>query len=181
MLVTMNPYVITNSPHEPIGDDARVDVFDTADGSLVKTLSFGGQIASPSGIDVSGPAFALIEVAIDIVPGNPDNEINLLRDKSVDVIAFGEETFDVNLIDPQTVAFAGASIQLHKKKGPTYWIQDANGDGIDDLRARFTVEELELTTSDTSALLTAETTGGDFVFGSDSVSVVATRGRGNKK
>jgi hypothetical protein len=136
-------------------------------------------IVSLTGVAVSGP-LPFLEASIDIAPDDPDNEINLANDKHVDVIVFSNALLDATQIDPASVLFADASIQQRKNGNIVYTFTDADGDGLDDFSARFSVNELQLDASDTSATLFGATYEGTLLIGSDSVIISnSSKGGGN--
>jgi hypothetical protein len=106
-----------------------------------------------------------IEVAIDIKPGSEPNNINLRSRGKVWVAVLTADDFDATTVDPDTVLFAGAQ--------PVRWkLKDADGDGDQDKVFQFNTEELDLTPDSTEATLTGETTGGQYIEGTDSVRIV---------
>ena len=108
-------------------------------------------------------------IAIDIKPGAYPNGINLKSKGAVQVAILASSEFDSSSVDPSTVKFADASA--------TKWVmRDMNDDGYVDMLLYFNTQDLNLTSSSTSATLTGKTTNGKSIEGSDSVLIV-TKGK----
>jgi hypothetical protein len=184
LFVPMNPSVQAGGTTNPdILDIDRVDIFQTSDGALYDSIWYteNSGLYSLSGIAAIGSlAPQILEVDIDIEPGDPLNEINLAKDRDVDVVVFGSANFDVSRIEPSSVLFAGAPIQVHKNGNLRIWFADENNDGREDLRARFNTSDLQINTNSTSAILTGMTLDDDLFVGSDDVMVTSqSKGNGN--
>jgi len=119
-------------------------------------------------------------VAIDIKPGNDENNINLKSQGVVPVAVLTTNDFDAATIDPDTVKFAGAA--------PVHWkLADVDEDGDIDMMFHFRTQQLELDQSSTKATLTAQLTGlmttrsieqasgGATVSGTDKVRIVQSK------
>jgi hypothetical protein len=104
-------------------------------------------------------------VQIDVVPGSDRNNISLKTGGLLPVAVLSGAGFDPSTIFPFTVHFAGAR--------PTHWIsQDVNGDGTLDIIFFFNVKDLtELDPTRNLATLTADTSTGLHIKGSDTVNV----------
>ena len=114
-------------------------------------------------------------VSIDIKPGSFPNSINLGSNGTVPVAILSAPApnfFDATTVDPTTVMLAGASVALRGKGTPNASVQDVNGDGLLDLVVHVSTEALQLTGTDTQAILTGQTYGGQTIQGSDSVRIV---------
>jgi len=136
-------------------------------------------------------------VAIDIKPGNDQNNINLkskgvvpvavlttddfdAKSKGVVPVAvLTTDDFDAGTVNPATAQFAGAS--------PERWkLEDVDDDGDDDLMFHFRTQELDLDQNSTEAVLTAELmvqmtirstaeVSGGTISGSDEVRIVSSK------
>lgn len=115
--------------------------------------------------------FAL-QVPIDIKPGSFPNSINLGSNGTVPVAILSTVTFDATKVDPTTVTLAGASVAVKGKGDAMASVQDVNGDGRLDLLVHVTTKALQLTHTDTQAILNAKTIDGTFIRGSDTIKVV---------
>ena len=118
-------------------------------------------------------------IAIDIKPGNDENNINLKSKGVVPVAVLTTDEFDAATVDPTTAQFAGAA--------PERWkLEDVDDDGDDDLMFHFRTQELDLNQDSTEAMLTAQlmsltakstaqVSGGTTVSGTDEVQIVSSK------
>jgi len=124
-------------------------------------------------------------IAIDIKPGNEQNNINLNSKGVVPVAVLTTEQFDAATVNPATALFAGAE--------PDHWsFEDVDGDGDDDIIFHFRTQQLDLNQDSTEATLTAQlvsaplmsqitsqsaaqTSTGTVVSGTDAVKIVAAK------
>ena len=111
-------------------------------------------------------------VCIDIKPGSYPNSINLGSGGTVPVAIFSSTTFDATTVIPETVTLASAPVQLKGNGTPMSSFQDVNGDGLLDLVVHVSTEALQLTETDTEAILEGTTFGGRSVRGRDTIKVV---------
>jgi hypothetical protein len=124
----------------------------------------GGGTVTLSDITVTGCPY-WTGVTIDVKPGSDPNSINLKSKGVVPVAVLTTDEFDASTVDPTTVLFAGAS--------PVRWaFEDVDGDGDVDVLFHFETEELGLNQDSTQATLTADTTDGKHIRGTDSVNIV---------
>ena len=120
---------------------------------------------SGSGFPVTPSQSLLLRVTIDIKPGSDPNSINLKSNGVVPVAILAADSFNPNTVDPDSVAFAGAS--------PVKWkMEDVDNDGDVDLLLHFRTQDLNLTQESTEATLTGKTIGGADIEGTDSVNIV---------
>jgi hypothetical protein len=113
-----------------------------------------------------------LTVSIDIKPGDPNNTINLKSNGKVDVAILSSVTFDATSVDPSTVRLAGAYVATQGKGAPMISFADVNGDHRLDLVLRFETQDLQLTKTDTQAVLKGQTFGGQLIRGTDSIRIV---------
>jgi hypothetical protein len=113
-----------------------------------------------------------LTVTIDIKPGSYPNSINLGSGGNVPVAILGSPSFDATSVDPTTVRLASAPVQLKGKGTSMASVEDVNGDGIADLVVHVSTEALQLSESDTEAVLEGQTFGGVYIRGVDTVRVV---------
>lgn len=150
----------------------------TPDGKVVSVSPLtGAQTILSSGLfDTNGiavvPTPAATTVAIDVKPGGFPNSINLGSNGTVPVAIFSTATFDALLVDPMTVTLAGAQVKLKGKGTPQSSFEDVNHDGLSDLIVHVSTEALQLTGTDTEAVLEGETVDGMLIRGVDSVRIV---------
>jgi hypothetical protein len=81
-------------------------------------------------------------------------------------------TFDARTVNLTTVALASAPVKLTGKGTPTASFEDMNGDGLSDLVVRVSTSALELSETDTEAVLESETSDGNKITRRDTVRVV---------
>lgn len=112
------------------------------------------------------------QVSIDIKPGSFPNSINLGSGGTVPVAIFSTSAFDATAIDPTTVTLASAPVKLKGKGTPMASFEDLNGDGLLDLVVHVSTEALQLSETDTQAILEGQTLSGISIRGTDSVRVV---------
>ncbi|MGH7267665.1 MAG: hypothetical protein ACREMB_22840 [Candidatus Rokuibacteriota bacterium] len=138
-----------------------------ADGSsLAYTYDDNGNVLA---ITSSG---ALLIVTIDIKPGSFPNSINLGSNGNVPVAVLSTATFDARTVDPTTVTLAGAGVALKGKGRPQAAVEDVNGDGRPDLVVHVDTSALQLSGTDTEAVLNGKTFGGQAIQGRDFVRIV---------
>ncbi len=113
-------------------------------------------------------------VEINLNPGSEDNQINLNSKGLVTIAVLTREGFDATTIDPATVRFAEAPVAVRGAKAHLMAsIEDVDGDGNLDLVLHFQVQDLQLESGVTQAVLTGQTYSGEQVRGSGIVSVVS--------
>jgi hypothetical protein len=114
----------------------------------------------------------VIEVRIDVKPGDPLPTISLGSGGVTTVAVHGSAAFDVAKVDAATLWFAGAPVALDAGGAPRASSSDVNGDGLPDLVASFETTSLELVVGDTEASLAGFTTAGRRFHGTDAVRVI---------
>src|SRR6266705_1516243 len=114
----------------------------------------------------------VITVAIDIKPGTTVNTINLGSGGNVPVAILSSDRFDATAVDPRSVRLAGAGVALKGDGTPAAFTDAVNGDGRLDLVVHVETEALQLSASDTQAVLTADTFDGRAIAGTDSIRIV---------
>jgi hypothetical protein len=119
------------------------------------------------------PDQEVVEVHIDVKPGDELPTVQLGSEGSTSVAVLGSEAFDVVAIDPATVWFAGAPVELTGTREPKTSLEDVNGDGRPDFVARFVTARLELAVGDAEATLAGRTRDGKRFHGTDVIRVIA--------
>jgi len=109
-----------------------------------------------------------VPISIDIKPGSYPNSINLSSKGVVPVAIITTPGFDAGTVDIDTVKFADAS---PLRSG----LEDVDGDGDIDMILHFDTQALKLDRTSTSARLTALTTGGTPIEGTDSLRIIPSR------
>jgi hypothetical protein len=109
------------------------------------------------------------EVEIDIKPGEFPNSINPKSKGVIPVAIQTTESFDATTVDPLSIKFGpNGAPEVHLKGH----VEDADGDGDDDLVLHFDTQATGIQCGDTSASLTGETFDGNLIQGSDSIKTV---------
>ena len=102
---------------------------------------------------------------LDIKPGSFPNSIKLTNNGVIPVALLGSATFDVAMVDYDTVQFAGDTTEAHGKAH----FQDVNGDGYMDAVLHFETQDTTIQPTDTEACLTGELSNGVAFTACDSV------------
>jgi hypothetical protein len=132
---------------------------------------FVGHLQWPPAVQVSLTP-PVKSVRIDIKPGSLPNSINLGSNGTVAVAIFSGTSFDATTVDPLSVTLAGASVALKGRGTAMSSFQDVDGDGLLDLVVHVSTDALQLTDTDTQAVLEGTTFDGTRIRGTDSVRVV---------
>lgn len=107
----------------------------------------------------------IIQVKIDVKPGCPHNKIYLKSWGLLAVAVKTTQSFDAGSVDPYTVQFARAR--------PVWRIYyDVDRDGFKDMVFFFRIRALHLKKERTEATLTGQTKYGDFIEGTDKVTII---------
>jgi hypothetical protein len=113
-----------------------------------------------------------LQVSIDIKPGAFPNTIKMGSGGVVLVAVFSSSTFDARTVDPTTVTLASAGVRLRGNGQPMAAFEDVNHDGLMDIVVHILTEALNLSSTDTEAVLEGQTISGTRIRGVDSVRVV---------
>ncbi len=111
----------------------------------------------------------VIEVDIDIKPGDGPNSITLGSKGLISVAILTTDEFDATSVDPLSVEFGPAGANERHGKGH---IVDVDEDGDLDLQLHFRTQETGIAPGDTEACLTGETFDGQAIEGCDDVRTV---------
>lgn len=112
----------------------------------------------------------VVEVAIDIKPGNKQNVINLRARGRVWVAVLSDSEFDPSQIEIPTVRFGTDEARVIRHR-----VSDVNGDGLGDLSLCFKIPQTGIACGDTEALLTGATFDSELIEGFDSIRTVGCR------
>ena len=144
----------------PIGGD-----IDLAEFTVKQFRIFAGDDFEILGTVDSHASSCFLAVAIDIKPGSDPNSINLGSKGTVPVAIFSAPTFDATRLDPLTVTLADAEVKVRGKGTPSSSIQDVDGDGLLDIVVHVETAQLQLSETDTEAVLNGTTFDGLAVQG----------------
>lgn len=111
----------------------------------------------------------VLPVTIDIMPGTTPNSINLKSKGVTPVAILTDNTFDATTVDPLSVDFGPNGAKEIHNKGH---IGDADGDGDLDMILHFNTKESGIKCGDAKASLTAKTTSGQDITGTDAILTV---------
>jgi hypothetical protein len=120
------------------------------------------------------------EVTIDVKPGDTQNVINMGSSGVIPVAFLSSATFDATTIQPATVALRGEDyvvenlVRMRGKNGsiPQAITTDVDGDGLVDLLVHIETEKLADCDIETEITLGAETSSGQVVLGTDTLTVI---------
>ena len=110
-------------------------------------------------------------VAIDILPGDPGNRIELGNRGTIPAAVLSSADFDATALDPATLTLAGSPATRRGGKGGMGSFEDVNGDGLQDLVVEFPKRFLQLQFGFTEAVLRGIAPRGRFIQGSDRVQI----------
>jgi subtilisin-like proprotein convertase family protein len=114
-----------------------------------------------------------IKVAIDVMPGDAENRIELGNRGTVPVAVLSGPGFDATALDPLALHLAGAPV-TRRTGGGLASVQDVNADGLADLVVEVPKRFLRLDRSSKVAVLTGLAPDGRLVVGSDAIDVAET-------
>jgi hypothetical protein len=140
-----------------------------ASGDFVVVWRDYQDLGPPYGYLIQGRQFSVgIKVAIDIMPSDPGNNLNLRAGKgaTISVAILSVADFDApNQIDPSTLKFG--------PRQATIWgsprAHDTDGDGDDDLLVKFLTQQTGIPCGDTQANLSGRTVDLTSISGSDAI------------
>ena len=112
----------------------------------------------------------IIDVVIDIKPGNAQNPVNPKSNGRLSVAILSTDEINVSVIDSDSVRFGVNGDEA----SPVHVVfEDVDGDGINDMILQFNTQDTGVVCGDTSLNLTGSTFTGIGIQGSDSIQTVS--------
>jgi hypothetical protein len=111
-------------------------------------------------------------VPIDVMPGSSTNPINSDGNGVIPVAILSTPDFDASTVDASTVSLDGQAVRLKGKSGTSGSLEDVNGDGLLDLVVQIVDTDGTYADGSTVATVTAKTTAGESIKGTDTITVV---------
>jgi hypothetical protein len=115
------------------------------------------------------PMFPVIEVDIDIMPGEEPNPVNPRNRGVIPVAILTTATFDATTVNTSTVRFGKTGTEAAIVRSA---LEDVDGDGDTDLLLFFNIPDTGIACGQDSAVLTGVTEDGQEIEGSDSIRTV---------
>jgi hypothetical protein len=119
----------------------------------------------PSNVVAADPEPTPMEVTLDMKGGSGENKINLKSKGTISVTILATDSFDPANVNPVSVNFGGAD-------SVKWSVVNGNSKKAKDLKLTFNVEQLTLTTKDTTAYLSGFLNDGTPIWGSIAVKIV---------
>ncbi len=150
--------------------DNTLSVLNGTTGALLATVKLP-DLSFPVGFgNFLTPALS-ITVVIDVVP----DVVNLKKQGTVPVIVYGSESFDVHTADLTTIRLNGWPVKIKPSGEPMANYGDFNGDGLDDVMVHVDMggaQDVQTSSSDSTATLEGQTTSGVSFQGADGVKFI---------
>jgi hypothetical protein len=149
-----------------LDEDGRIDIALSAN----RSASFESGVVS---VFFNQGPYPAIPVEIDLLPGNPDNPVNLSSNGVTPVAVLSSAEVDALAVLPGTLRLAGAPVR--QAGGGRRWLcheNDVNADGLPDLVCHVETSEIRLPEEEPAVVLEAEMSDGGRIRGEDAVRVV---------
>jgi len=142
-----------------------------SDGRLdVATANLGSDDVS---IVLNQGPFPILNVGIDVRPGDPSNVVNTRAQGVLPVAISSTARFDAGQVDPATIRLSGGAIEeAGEIGGARCHGEDVNSDGLADLFCLIDMRGVSLAAAQTSIVLEGRTREGRPIRGEDRVRVV---------
>jgi Concanavalin A-like lectin/glucanases superfamily len=174
---TIDGSLVRTVNHQPLTLGASYPGSELFTGLLDEVRIFGralsdsevAALASPSPA-ACGPA----PILIDILPGDPDNQLPCHNPRAlVTVAVVSTADFDATTLDPGTARFGpGQAVEVHRDRqgNARRHVEDVNGDGLPDLVLHFRLGDTGLDCQAAEAALLIDDPQGQAYQGTDTVS-----------
>ncbi len=146
--------------------------FTPSGGTALKGYTGDGAFFVMDNLEIADDTPQTTSITIDIKPGDGPNVINPKSRGVIPVAILTTDSFDATTVEPSTAHFGVTGIEAPELKAA---IEDVNGDGRPDMLLFFATRQTGIECGVKVAVLTARTTGGEAVEGSDSVRTVPCR------
>jgi hypothetical protein len=114
-----------------------------------------------------------LSVTINIKPPAQAPVALNLKAPTLPVAILSSPTFNATTqVNPATINLSGASVSTNNKGKFACGAQDVNGDGLPDLVCQVITSQLQLSSTSTMAMLTAETFSGQPLSGGEAITIV---------
>lgn len=141
----------------------------TSPGTLANAATVFGNEGDPDQTNNSVVESAHVPMPLDILPGNPNNRINLKKSGVLPVAILGGDGVDVSEINRSSLRFGPAGAEpVHRSQGH---VAVGNGKGRSDLVLHFSVNDSGLGPSDSEACLSGRFVDGRAFEGCDRISI----------
>ena len=146
-------------------------VFTPSGGTQVRGYSGSGTFFVMDNLEIAddAPGPTSITIDIDVKPGDGVNPINPKSKGVIPVAILSTESFDARTVDLATVHFGATGTEVMELKAA---IEDVDGDGLLDMLLFFPTQGNGIQCGVNTAILTANTTDGKALEGTDSIRTV---------
>jgi YVTN family beta-propeller protein len=158
-----------------IGVEGTVTVDEViADGELQELVVHvvEGTVTVDDVVVPPGETLTTVAVSIDVKPGSEPNCFNDDGHGVIPVAVLSSADFDATQVGPTTVSLDGEAVRVVGRGKALAHIEDANGDGLDDLVVQIEDEDATYQEGDSLATLTGSTLGGTSIVGTDTICIV---------
>ncbi len=143
--------------------------FTPSGGTAVKGITGDGTFFALDNLEIADDTPQSTSITIDIKPGDRSNVINPKSKGVIPVAILTTDSFDATTVEPATALFGPTGTEARELKAA---VEDVNGDRRPDMLLFFATVQTGVRCGDIVARLTAQTSDGTAVEGSDSIRTV---------